>query len=75
MFLIWTSDHAPYKTNSMASRWPIAVFPASLYKIDADGVNLTIQSATREIVAAFNRLGTEGIKVRDFRSMGGGLVT
>ncbi len=59
----------------MASRWPICVFPASLYKIDAAGVNLTIQSATREIVAAFNRLGTEGIKVRDFRSMGGGLVT
>ena len=39
LFLVWSSDLSPYKTNSVASRWPIAVLPASLYKIDADGVN------------------------------------
>lgn len=58
----------------MASRWPIAVIPASLYKIDASGVNLTMQAVAKEITESFNHLSTHGVKIRDFGSMGGGVV-
>lgn len=72
MFLIWVSDHSPYRTNSVCSRWPIAVLPASLYLVDTDtGVNQTIAAATREIMLSFNKLSEEGIKLREFRSLGG----
>ena len=74
MFLLWTSDHSPYKTNSMASRWPIAILPASLYKVDEDDTNLTIQAATCEIAASFVHLATHGVKLRDLESMGGQVV-
>ena len=74
MFLLWTSDHSPYKTNSMASRWPIAILPASLYKVDEDDTNLTIQAATQEIAVSFAHLANHGVKLRDLESMGGGVV-
>ena len=71
MFLIWTSDHCPDRTNSVCSRFPIAILPASLYKIDDNGVNITVAAATHEIMLSFNKLGSDGIKLREFRSMGG----
>ena len=70
MFLIWTSDHCPNRSLAVCSRWPIAILPASLYYIDDDGVNLTMAAATQEIVASFNHLSMNGIKLREFRSMG-----
>ena len=66
---MWTSDHSPYSTNSVCSRWPIAVIPKSLYLMEGD-INATIAAATREIVAGFNRLSTMGIKIRDFSTPG-----
>ncbi|CAK9102286.1 Uncharacterized protein SCF082_LOCUS47811, partial [Durusdinium trenchii] len=78
LFLMWATDHGRYMTNSMASRWLIAVLPASLYKMNADGTNLTVMSATREIVNSlvnsFNELAHHGVDVRDVASLGGGLV-
>ena len=74
MFLIWASDHSPYRTNSVCSRWPIAVFPKALYYMNIDGVNLTIQSATAVIVESFNKLSSEGIKIRTLPSMGNDVV-
>lgn len=71
LFLIWTSDHCPYRSNSACSRWPIAVFPKSLYYMDPNsGVNVTIQAATAEITKSFNKLSEGGIKIRNFQSMG-----
>ena len=71
LFLIWVSDHSPFHTNSACSRWPIAVLPKSLYLMDEEsGVNLTVAAATREIVASFNKLSNDGIKLRDVPSMG-----
>ena len=75
LFLMWSSDHCPYSTDSACSRWPVAVIPKSLYVIDASGINLTVAAATREIVASFNRLSTDGIKLRDVPSMGRNVVT
>ena len=71
---MWATDHGRYMTNSMASRWLIAVLPASLYKMNADGTNLTVMSATREIVNSFNELAHHGVDVRDVASLGGGLA-
>ncbi len=65
------SDHTPFRTNSVCSRWPIAVLPASLYLIDDQGVNLTVAAATHEIMLSFNKLSQDGIKLREFPSMGG----
>ncbi len=70
LFLIWSSDHSPCLSNSVCSRWPIAVIPKSLYLIDSSEVNLTIRAATSEIVTSFNRLSNMGIKIRDLPSMG-----
>ena len=76
MFLIWTSDHCPYRSNSVASRWPIAVIPKSLYLMDDQtGLNLTVAAATAEIVASFNRLSSQGIKIKSFPSMGRDVAT
>lgn len=75
LFLMWSSDHCPYSTNSACSRWPVAVIPKSLYLTDESGINLTVAAATREIVASFNRLSTDGIKLRDVPSMGRSVVT
>ena len=76
LFILWSSDHSPFLSNSVCSRWPVAVIPKSLYLMDdATGVNLTVQEITREIVESFNRLSNDGIKVRDVPSMGGGIVT
>ena len=75
MFLIWTSDHSPYRTNSVSSRWPIVVIPQSLYLHDASGVNLTIAAATAEIVTSFNRPSTTGLKIRELPSLGGSVAT
>ena len=74
MFFLWTSDSCPYRTNSASSRWPICVIPKTAYFVDPDGVNATLATATREIVASFNRLSSVGVHVRDFRSMGGEIV-
>ena len=74
MFLIWTTDHCPYRTNSVASRWPFAVIPKSLYFMDPDGINATLAAATAELVASFNKLSRDGITVRDFPSLGGATV-
>ena len=58
----------------MASRFLIAILPASLYTVDEDDTNLTIQAATREIAASFAQLAAHGVKLRDLESMGGGVV-
>ena len=71
LFLIWTSDHSPHRSNSVLSRWPIAIIPQSLYVMDDAGtVNLTIAAATYEIMRSFNKLSGDGIKLREFRSRG-----
>lgn len=75
MFLLWSSDHSPYLTNSVCSRWPIAVIPKSLYLMGGGDLNLTIGAATREIVASFNKLSTSGIKIKDAPSMGRSVAT
>ena len=67
---MWSPDSTPYPTNSIVSRFPIAVVPASLYLIDANGINLTVQAVTAEIVSAFDRLSQTGVHVRDLPSMG-----
>ena len=73
MFLIFTSDVAPphVATNSMASRWPIAVVPCSHYAFSSQNVNLTLQTLAAEITKSFNKLSTDGTPVRDMRSFGG----
>ena len=38
--------------------------------MDSNGVNVTIQAACQEIVAAFNRLSTTGVHIRDLPSAG-----
>lgn len=58
----------------MASRWPIAVIPKSLYFMDTNGINATLAAATAEIVASFNKLSRDGVTVRDFPSLGGATV-
>ena len=72
MFFLWSSDASPYKTDSVSSRLPIAVIPASFYVIDDSGINLTLQTMTREITSSFNRMSSEGIKIRKLASMGRG---
>jgi hypothetical protein len=42
--------------------------------MNPDGINLTVQAATAEIVESFNKLSTDGIKLRTFPSMGNELV-
>ena len=76
LFILWSSDHSPFLSNSVCSRWPVAVIPKAYYLMDdATGVNLTVQAIPREIVESFNKLSTDGIKLRDVPSMGGGIVT
>ena len=74
MFCLWTSDSSPYRTSSASSRWPICVIPKSLYFVDPNGVNATLAAATAEITSSFNKLSNLGVLVRDFPSMGGGIV-
>ena len=74
MFILWTSDLSPCPNVSTASRFPICILPASLYAIDDNGVNLTLQHAARVLTDSFNKLSTEGIKVRDLASLGGGVA-
>ena len=64
----------PYRTDSVSSRFPIAILPASLYWINSNGVNLTIQAMCKEITSSFNKLSVEGLKIRNLRSLGGGNV-
>lgn len=71
---MWSSDLGSSRTNSLASRWLIGVLPASLYKMNADGTNLTVLSVTRAITESFNKMAREGITVRDLKSRGGGVV-
>ena len=75
MFLVWSCDSAPtsISTHSPSSRWPICILPSSLYVV-IDGVNLTLEPALHAITESFNKLSTEGIKVRDLPSLGGGTV-
>ena len=61
-------DHSPYRTNAVASRWPMAVFPSSLFVFDENGVNLTAAAATAEITASFNKLSVQGVKMRSLAS-------
>ena len=71
MFVLWSSDVSPYRTDSVSSRFPIAIIPASLYVINDEGVNVTLQSMTQAVTSSFNKLSTHGVKLRDFLSMGG----
>ncbi|CAK9021161.1 Uncharacterized protein SCF082_LOCUS15228, partial [Durusdinium trenchii] len=64
----------PYRTDATASRWPIATIPSSRYCLDQNGVNLTLQEATRVITSSFNVLTNQRIKIRDFKSRGGSVV-
>ena len=75
MFLVWTSDVSPFLTNSMSSRLPIAVIPASRYTVGANGINLTLQAAATAIKNSFNQLSTRGVKVRDSTSLQSATVT
>ncbi|CAK9083364.1 Uncharacterized protein SCF082_LOCUS39572 [Durusdinium trenchii] len=69
MYVIWTSDASPFLTNSMSSRFPIAVLPAARYAISDQGINLTLDALTTQIVASFNRLANTGVKIRDATSL------
>lgn len=69
MFIVWSSDSSPYLTNSMSSRFPIAVLPASRYAVSESGINLTLEAVATQIVFSFNRLSLHGIKVVDSQSM------
>lgn len=62
-------------SNSVCSRWPIAVIPKALYLMSEDSINLTVAAATREIMLSFNRLSTMGVKLKEPASFGGGLVS
>ena len=64
MFLVWTSDESPFLTNSMSSRFPTAVIPASRYVTVDTGVITTLEVAAKHIVDSFNSLSRFGIKVR-----------
>lgn len=72
-FLLWSSDLSPSSTHSTRSRFPICILPASLYMI-VDGINLTIEAMTLAIKTSFNKLATEGLKIRNLPSLGGGIV-
>ena len=65
MFLLWSSDSSPFLTNSVASRFPIAVVPASRYAMSESGVNITLEAITRCIVSSFNTLSRSGLKIRN----------
>ena len=69
MFIVWSSDSSPFLSNSMSSRFPIAVVPASRYTLSESGVNLTLETIATHIVRSFNRLSSHGIKVRDTGSL------
>lgn len=75
MFLLWSSDSSPWLSNSAASRWPIAVIPASLSIMGDEGNNLTLGSATSAIAESFRKLAIQGIKIRDLKSRGGSTVS
>ena len=72
MFILWISDLSPCCNHSPASRWPCCILPASLYH-EKDGLNVTIQHATRVVADSFNKLA-EGLKVRDLPSVGGAVA-
>ena len=74
MFLAWVSDNGPYRSDASASRLPIAILPSSRYVVDSEGINLTLAEATKAVTNSFNRLSDSGIKLRDFQSVGGGVV-
>lgn len=74
MCFIWMSDLTPLRSNSAASRWPIAIVPASLYWKDPSGINMTVGAMTDEIMKSFNELSDEGATVREFQSVGGEIV-
>lgn len=69
MFLVWASDASPFLSNSMSSRFPIAVLPASRYVTNEAGVNLTLESACVQITRSFNLLSNRGVKVRNSASL------
>lgn len=71
---IWMSDLTPLRSNSAASRWPIAIVPASLYWKNQSGINMTVGAITDEIAKSFNELSDQGVTVRDFPSIGGEIV-
>lgn len=72
-FLLWSSDLSPGTTHSTRSRFPIAIVPSSLYMI-VDGINITIEALTLHIKDSFNKLSSEGVKIRNLQSLGGGIV-
>jgi hypothetical protein len=69
LFLVWSSDSSPYLTNSMASRLPICMIPASRYAVSETGVNLTVQAAAEQIKNSFNTMSRTGVKIRDVTSV------
>ena len=73
MFLLWSPDNSKHRSKSTSSRFPLCVFPASLYAVE-DSVNLTLQSATAAICASFNKLSSEGLPIHDLPSLGMGKV-
>ena len=72
-FFVWTSDSSPHSTHSAKSRWPICILPASLYAY-ANDVNISLEAVTLAITNSFNRLSTEGVKIRNLPSLGGNAV-
>lgn len=70
MFFLWSSSLSPCRTNSPVSRFPIAVIPASTYAKSQEE-NLTLQAVAKQITNSFNRLCSEGIQLREMKSIGG----
>lgn len=67
--MVWSSDASPFLTNSMSSRFPIAILPASRYAISSRGVNLTLEAAAQQVTRSFNKLSTRGVKLRNIASL------
>ena len=63
---MFTSELCPYLTDSAASRMLMAIIPAERYVIDhRTGINLTLQTACQYIMESFNRLGRDGVPLKD----------
>ena len=67
--MVWSSDASPFLTNSMSSRFPIAILPASRYAISSRGVNLTLEAAAQQVTRSCNKLSTRGVKLRNIASL------
>ena len=54
----------------LRSRLLITTIPSSMYAYSEDGVNETLQAAAAIITDSMNKLGTDGVHVRDVANNG-----